>query len=270
MSEFDRCLAAVLVHEGGYSDHPKDPGGPTMKGVTQRVYDDYRRRMLLPVRDVRVIADEELANIYRQSYWLMIKGDQLPVGVSYAVFDGAVNSGVKRSVIWLQKALGVVADGVCGPATVAAAQKVPGNELVSRICDQRLAFLKMLKTWPVFGNGWSRRVEDVRSIAATWANGLPTLAQPTPDTGCAKAVAADVKAPPPKAFADIATGLGAATVAITQAQEQLAPFAGVGFVAKVSAGLTAAGVVIALIGIGYRAWAKIKGDQIAAAVGSDA
>lgn len=273
MGEFERCLTKVLVHEGGYSNHPKDPGGATMKGVTQRVYDDYRDRKGRPRQAVKGIDVLELNEIYRSSYWDLIRGDELPAGVSYVVFDGAVNSGVKRSVMWLQKALGVVADGVMGPATIAAANAHPSKaKLINAICTNRMAFLEALKTYSTFGKGWSQRVAGVEVCAKAWASNQesnPARVVPSEGMGDAKAVASDVKKAPSAALGDLATGLGAATVAVTQAQAQLAPYASIGVVAQIAGYLTAAGVVLALIGIAYKAWATVKGKQLAAIVGGD-
>lgn len=118
MSEFDRCMTKLLVHEGGKADNPKDPGGRTNQGVIQRTYDAWRRRKGLPVRDVYLMTASERDEIYRTQYWDAIKADELPPGVSYVVFDGSVNSGVSQSVKWLQRALGAVytgkVDGVIG------------------------------------------------------------------------------------------------------------------------------------------------------------
>lgn len=119
---FDRALPHVLVHEGGKVDHPKDPGGRTNKGVTQRVYNAWRSKSNLPPRDVYLIADMEVAAIYRFQYWDAIMGDRLPEGVGYVVFDGAVNSGPKQSIKWLQRALSSLytgkVDGVMGALTL--------------------------------------------------------------------------------------------------------------------------------------------------------
>ena len=164
-TSFAPALAAVLRHEGGYSNHPDDPGGPTMRGIIQRVYDGYRRGKGLAVRPVREIEEDELQEIYRRQYWDAIRADELPEGIDYVVFDGAVNSGPGQSVKWLQRALGLPADGEMGAVTLAAARTAAETapaRLVDDICDRRLAMLKALRTWPVFGRGWGRRVEDVR------------------------------------------------------------------------------------------------------------
>src|SRR6187401_363537 len=103
---FNKALQLVLAHEGGYVNHPKDPGGPTNKGITQRVYDMYRKDKGLNTRSVKNIDKAEISDIYKTRYWDMIKGDRLPDGIDYVVFDGAVNSGPGQSVKWLQRALG--------------------------------------------------------------------------------------------------------------------------------------------------------------------
>lgn len=162
---FKTALAAVLAHEGGYVNHPKDPGGATNRGVTQGVYDNYRRRLGLELRSVRRITEEEVATIYRQQYWNKVRGNDLPSGVDYAVFDFAVNSGVFRAVRYLQGAVGVVADGEIGPKTLGAVAAQPAGETIDDLCDRRLAFLRRLPTFEVFGLGWSRRVAGVRKLA---------------------------------------------------------------------------------------------------------
>jgi len=264
MSEFERSLTKVLVHEGGYVNHPKDPGGATNRGVTQRVYDDFLKSQKKPSRSVREITSAEVEMIYRQKYWNLIKGDQLPAGVSYVVFDGAVNSGVSQSAKWLQRALGIAADGVIGPTTIEAAASYPDHDrLIALICERRMTFLRALKTFPTFGKGWTARVNGVRAVGQAWARGRiePQIAT-VPDTGRAKAPITDAKSAPSRAPGDAATGAGGLSVLITQTQEQLTPYASIGFVAKAAAILTIAGLVVAVGGLAYRFWAKRKADEI--------
>jgi lysozyme family protein len=163
---YSKALELVLKWEGGYVNHPADPGGETNCGVTQRVYAAWRKVRGLPVRSVRHITPDECRAIYSAQYWSAIKGDVLNPGVDYVLFDLAVNSGPVQAVKMLQQALGVKVDGHLGLATLAAAAKADAKALVNRICDLRLGFLHRLKTWKVFGRGWKRRVDDVR------ANGL--------------------------------------------------------------------------------------------------
>lgn len=159
------ALAHVLVSEGGYSDHPSDPGGATMKGITQRVYDAWRAGRGLARQPVRRIADAEVSTIYREQYADRIRYDDLPAGVDLAVFDAAVNSGPVQAAKWLQRALGVDDDGAIGAVTLAAARKVSALSLIDGICDRRLGMLRGLRTWPVFGRGWGSRVDRVRKAA---------------------------------------------------------------------------------------------------------
>lgn len=165
-ANYPTCLAHILRHEGGWANHPNDPGGATMRGVIQRVYDGYRDLNKLSRRSVRMIEDRELQEIYRKQYWNAIRGDELPVGIDLVVFDQAVNSGPVQSAKWLQRALGVTADGHIGAATLDALLQNGAHEaIVNHMCDQRLTFLKSLRggaLWKTFGVGWARRVADVR------------------------------------------------------------------------------------------------------------
>lgn len=164
-ANFQPALAAVLKHEGGYVNHPKDPGGETNKGVTKAVYDEYRDRNKLPRRSVKYLADDELQAIYRDGYWDKVRGDELPSGVDYCVFDFAVNSGPSRAIKYLQTAVGAKPDGVMGPMTVAAAGLASPRTTINAVCDGRMAFLRNLSTFGTFGKGWTSRVSGVRAMA---------------------------------------------------------------------------------------------------------
>ena len=160
-SNFRNSLALVLAHEGGYVNHPKDPGGATNRGITQAVYDAFRRYHGLKPQSVRNIADSEVSEIYNKNYWRLVRGDSLPCGVDYAVFDFAVNSGVSRAVRYLQRLVGVKDDGVLGVISLAAieeAAKRNEEQLIAQYCANRMAFLRSLSTFPTFGKGWTRRV----------------------------------------------------------------------------------------------------------------
>ncbi|MEP9352032.1 glycoside hydrolase family 108 protein [Xanthobacter sp. KR7-65] len=257
---FAQALAAVLVHEGGYSNHPDDPGGPTMRGIIQRVYDAWRRAKGLPPRPVRQIEDGELKEIYRRQYWDAVRGDDLPAGIDYVVFDGAVNSGPAQSAKWLQRALGVPADGQVGEVTLAAARAAaetgPGG-LVDAICDRRLAMLKALSTWRVFGKGWGRRVADVRKLGRSWSTGgrAPTPGIPVGEGEAAKGALASARpAPKPEAGAGaVAGGVIASTVA--EAVRQIEPHAAASpALSTVFAGLTLLGLALTLGGLAYVWW----------------
>lgn len=168
---FAIVLPKVLVHEGGWADHPKDPGGATMKGITIGTYRAYKRREVTK-QELRNISDAEVADIYRTGYWDKVQGDALPSGLDYVAFDPAVNSGPARGARWLQQALGVTADGAVGPGTLAAARAAKPVPVIQRACAIRMGFLKGLKTWGTFGKGWSRRVADVEAFAVKMAAGV--------------------------------------------------------------------------------------------------
>lgn len=160
-SNYKPSLALVLAHEGGFVNHPKDPGGATNQGVTQKVYDAYRKVNGLPIQSVKFITSTEVAEIYQKQYWRLVRGDSLPSGLDYAVFDFGVNSGVSRAVRYLQRLVGVEDDGIIGNATLGAvyeAARKDEEKLIVEYCANRLAFLKSLGTFPTFGKGWTRRV----------------------------------------------------------------------------------------------------------------
>jgi len=160
------ALANVLKHEGGYVNHPSDPGGRTNLGVTQRVWEEWVGHEV-DEKAMRELTPEKVSPLYEQKYWQRVKGDDLPSGVDYCVFDASVNSGTGRASKWLQECIGVTADGVIGPMTLRTVEAMVPADLVNLYCDKRLAFLKELKTWETFGKGWERRVEEVRSHALT-------------------------------------------------------------------------------------------------------
>lgn len=165
MNRFERAMRHLAAHEGGYVNDPRDPGGATNKGVTQRVYDAYRGR---EKRSVRKITDEEVYAIYRAQYWDAVNADNLPQGVGYCVFDASVNSGPAQAAKWLQRAAGVADDGIIGQMTIDAVWKASPIQLIDSMCDQRLAFMKRLSHWSAFKNGWTRRVSEVRAQAKEW------------------------------------------------------------------------------------------------------
>ncbi len=174
---FDSALQMVLVHEGGFSDHPNDPGGATMKGVTLTTF----RRFFgndKSVGDLKNITTEQLAQIYRTGFWNVCSGDDLPAGLDYAVFDLAVNSGPGRAAKFLQTSVGATADGSIGEQTLAKVKSAAPPNMINSVCDQRMTFLRSLKTFEDFGKGWTKRVEDVRQKALDMAGGTAVSAAP--------------------------------------------------------------------------------------------
>ena len=166
---YDEALRRLLAHEGGYTNHPSDPGGPTNFGITIHEYRKYVKPNATAA-DVKAMRVDEAKAIYRAKYWNAQRCDELPAGVDYSVFDYGVNSGIGRSGKVLRRVVGlpdsthVVTDDVLR----AVARRDP-KALVVAINDERLAFLKRLKTWPVFGKGWGARVAAVKSVSLRMA-----------------------------------------------------------------------------------------------------
>jgi lysozyme family protein len=148
---------------------PRDPGGATMKGITQRVYDAFRHSLGEAPHPVQHISEAELAAIYEEQYWKAIRGDDLPAGVDYCVFDAAVNSGPIRSAKWLQGVVVTKMDGHIGLLTLAAARAMPAETLINRFCARRLDFLRTLPTWGAFGTGWRNRIRELIPLALAMA-----------------------------------------------------------------------------------------------------
>lgn len=167
-SRWTRCLAQILKHEGGFVDHPSDPGGATNMGITHKTLARWRGIdpwWDLPRSEVKALTRSEASAIYKALYWERCKAGSLPAGVDLAVFDYAVNSGADRAVRTLQALVGVVQDGFVGPVTLVAVQKRDPRALVEALCDQRMGFLQRLTHWATFGRGWTNRVADVRATA---------------------------------------------------------------------------------------------------------
>ena len=169
-TNFEKSLAELLKHEGGYVNHPQDPGGRTNLGVTQAVWEDWIDRAVSE-ENMRALTPAKVAPLYRELYWDRVKGDKLPAGVDYCVFDAAVNSGASRAAKWLQTTVGAVADGAIGEQTLKLVLLTNPQMLIDKYSANRLAFLQRLATWPTFGKGWERRVEEVRATAIKMCGG---------------------------------------------------------------------------------------------------
>jgi len=163
---FDAALSKLLHHEGGFVNHPSDPGGMTNLGVTKAVWEEWTGHSVDEAA-MRRLTPADVAPLYKRKYWDKVCGDALPAGVDYCVFDAAVNSGPGRAAKWLQEAVGVVADGAIGPKTLAAVAAADDQETIDKFNAARLKFLQALATWDTFGRGWGRRVAEVTKAAAT-------------------------------------------------------------------------------------------------------
>lgn len=169
---FNPSLIRLWADEGGYSNHPLDPGGPTNWGIT---LNDYRKYIdpNATAEDVRLMDRDESRPIYKSKYWDVLRCDELPAGVDYSVFDYGVNSGVLRAARVLRQLVGVAPGDTVTDEVVAAANAVHGPTLIKAINAERLAFLRRLPTWGVFGIGWVRRLTGVKAGSLALAAGLP-------------------------------------------------------------------------------------------------
>jgi lysozyme family protein len=165
---FQPALEHVLVSEGGFVNHPADPGGMTNLGVTKKVWEEWVGHEV-DEKAMRALTPEIVGPMYKAKYWDKLKGDELPSGVDYAVFDAAVNSGPGRAAKWLQACVGVEPDGGIGPKTLAAVASFDPAELVENYNKRRLSFLMDLPHWGKFGKGWGRRVTEVAAVAGNMA-----------------------------------------------------------------------------------------------------
>jgi lysozyme family protein len=165
-SNWQKAFEQMLASEGGYVNHPSDPGGRTNLGVTQRVWEEWVGRESNE-KEMRSLTPEMVAPLYKRKFWDACKCDDLPTGVDYLVFDFAVNAGPGRSAKILQTAVGVPADGGIGPITLAAVKSQDPVELIQKFSDAKEDFYRSLNTFETFGKGWLNRVAAVKIKANT-------------------------------------------------------------------------------------------------------
>lgn len=159
---FEACLRVILDSEGGFVDDPADPGGATNRGITLATLSSWRGH-LATVADVRALSVADVARIYLARYWNPSHAGDCAAGVDLMVFDEAVNQGVGRAIETLQRAVGVLVDGLWGPKSQAALKAADPGVLIARIAADRIAHYRALPTFPHFGNGWLARV--ARTVA---------------------------------------------------------------------------------------------------------
>ena len=161
---YDKCLETILHHEGGYVNHPQDPGGETNLGVTKRVYQEWGG-----TKDMKDLTFDDVAPIYKKNYWDKMKCDDLPSGLDLCVFDFGVNAGPGRAAKYLQTLIGTVADGGIGPNTLAKLKeytdKTGVKETITNYQNERQDYYEKLSTFKTFGRGWTRRVEETTKLA---------------------------------------------------------------------------------------------------------
>lgn len=164
MSRFTDCLAVVLDHEGGFVNHPTDPGGATNLGVTRRVWQDWIKKPV-SVADMRKLTVADVAPLYERNYWLAAGCDRLPAGLDLHVFDFAVNAGPGRAVKHLQRILKVAQDGIVGPGTLSRIKARPLEGLIEEYGLARKSYYRALPHFHTFGRGWLRRTDEVTEAA---------------------------------------------------------------------------------------------------------
>ena len=161
---FDKALQLMLKHEGGFVNHPSDPGGMTNLGVTQRVYEEWVGYEV-DKQDMMKLTPEDVAPIYLNNYWIKANCDELPSGLDYVVFDWAVNSGVSRSSKGIQKCCGAEPDGVIGPKTLQLVLGQDTNFMIEKFKEVRQSFYEGLNHFDAFGKGWTRRNNEATEVA---------------------------------------------------------------------------------------------------------
>lgn len=163
---YDKCLETILHHEGGYVNHPSDPGGETNMGVTKKVYVAFGG-----TKDMKDLEFNDVAPIYRKNYWDRLKCDNVPVGLDLCLFDFGVNAGTGRSAKFLQRMIGTTADGGIGPNTLKALglyiEEVGVEGAITEYQSRRQDYYESLSTFETFGKGWSRRVRETTELAVS-------------------------------------------------------------------------------------------------------
>lgn len=272
---FAPSLKCVLVHEGGLDDDPRDPGGRTAYGVIQRRYNQYRKMKGLPAADVWKITPAERTEIYDIYYWRVVRGDDLPAGLDYVVFDACVNSGDRQAALWLQRALNdiraksgqgpIAVDGRIGDGTINAAKEIDDvDAVIGAMQVRRLAMLRNLKTWPVYGKGWARRVEDVKKLGQAVAYGSVPL---TPPPGWArapgKALESDMKPLPSPTNGLVGTVIGTGTTGVSSVTANMQVAQGISpTYDTILHALIFVGVALGIIGGLYAYWATSRAKRM--------
>lgn len=161
---WEEALKHILKWEGGYVNHPADPGGMTNLGVTKRVWEEWIGKPATE-QDMRSLTVEQVTPLYRKRFWDAVRGDDLPSGVDLCVFDCAVNAGVSRASRFLQRVVGVAQDGKIGPITLAAVMKKDASLIIAEFCHLREQHYRSLDTFATFGRGWMRRLDAIEDEA---------------------------------------------------------------------------------------------------------
>lgn len=175
-SNWDKSFELMLKSEGGFSDDPRDSGnhlpdgraGCTNLGVTQTAWEAYVGHQVT-TQDMRDLTPEKVKTFYKKKYFDAVRGDELPIGLDYLLFDFAVNAGPGRSIMCLQAAVGTTPDGGFGPLTFAAMHATDPATLIERFSAEKVVFYRGLDNFKVYGEGWLNRVAEVKKIASKMA-----------------------------------------------------------------------------------------------------
>ena len=166
-NKFSEALEIILHHEGGYVNHPKDPGGETNLGVTKRVYEDFGGE-----KEMKDLTKEDVEPIYKKNYWDRVKGDDLPEGLDLCIFDFAVNAGPGRAAKFIQRLVNTTVDGGIGPNTLGKIKEYVDhygvNQTIESYALMRQNYYESLSNFATFGKGWTRRVSEVTEKAKEW------------------------------------------------------------------------------------------------------
>ena len=166
-NKFSEALEVILHHEGGYVNHPKDPGGETNLGVTKRVYEDFGGE-----KEMKDLTKEDVEPIYKKNYWDRVKGDDLPEGLDLCIFDFAVNAGPGRAAKFIQRLVNTTVDGGIGPNTLGKINEYVDhygiNQTIESYALMRQNYYESLSNFATFGKGWTRRVSEVTEKAKEW------------------------------------------------------------------------------------------------------
>ncbi|MBR0962207.1 glycoside hydrolase family 108 protein [Bradyrhizobium japonicum] len=279
---FPKSMPVILVYEGGWSNHKRDPGGVTLEGIIQRVYDGFRDKKGRPrhklVPEMRGTPEwiAERNEIYRLQYWDAVRGDELPAGLDLVMFDSGVNSGPPRAIMWLQRALRMNdCDGHLGQATLAAINNHPDHDaLIAELLSRRLGMLQHLDTWEDFGRGWSKRIANVKQIGQAWAMGSvgPQPVAAHQERGDAKAYASDVAQPAVDANDAVKAGVGGGSVVavLESARDTIAPAAYTSeIITKVYTAIVILCLVASLGALVYSFWSSFKSKKANRAIDGD-
>lgn len=268
------CIKLIFGEEGGYVNHPSDPGGATKYGITASTLGAWRKlgRKATP-DEVKTLTLDEASQILQAQYAAPIWFDKLPAGLDYAVLDYSVNSGPSKAVKDLQRLLKISVDGQMGIQTLTAVNESPDlPALINQYLDNRLKFLKSLKTWSTFGNGWTNRIKRVRSGSLAMVVSPGATPVPDPEVEVSEPAEPPVgQADPadtsfiktPEGQAVVTSAIGTASTGIGAASTALQPILGLSNVFQdLALGLTVLGVVVTIAGIVWKGWLQVQNTKV--------